>query len=166
MSHLCRNCGANLQGDLQKCEYCGSAQYFELARIVRFVTESRDIRRHILYPLVMVLGGISFLVIYLLFFSKLSETQLVFIAPFWLFTFLFGYFGYTAESFVQNYYRLRIASVREAFFLWHWKTLPWSLIYAPVPILELKNPLSYALWGSLVYMLSLRAFFLFFWKYL
>lgn len=162
----CRNCGAVLVNEQQRCAYCGSAQYFELTRIVRYVVQSREIRRKVFYPAVMLLGALSFLVIYLFFFEKISETNLIRIAPFWVFTFLFGYFGYTAEQFLQDFYFRKAGTVRAAFVEWHWKHFPLSIIYLPVPILDLRNPLSHAVWGSLVYALLFRAFFVFLWRLL
>ena len=114
----------------------------------------------------MLVGALSFLVIYLFFFAKISETNLIRIAPFWVFTFLFGYFGYTTEKFLQDFYFRKAATVRAAFMQWHWQKFPFSIIYLPVPILELRNPLSYAVWGSLIYALLFRAFFMFMWRML
>jgi hypothetical protein len=156
-SAACRNCGA--PGIEQVCPYCGTYQYFNIFHPVRYITQSRVIRKSIIYPGLMFVGLCSFFVIYFGYFKKLSETNLIIISPFWTFIFLFGYFGYGAETFLQTYFFRKYATVREAYFGWLDTRPFWSLLYRTIPIFPLRNPIGFALWGSFVWVLYVRFFF-------
>src|SRR5690606_12654717 len=129
----CRNCGAIIVQDQQICHYCGTLQFFEFKHAVAYVTQSRTFRKFAIYPGMMIISLVYVFYVYSNAMNT-SETKLVQLAPIWIFGFLFGCFGYTAEKFLPLFLHGQANSVWEAFFRWCWDGVPLSLFYLPVPI--------------------------------
>lgn len=155
----CRNCGAVVTPNQRICNYCGTHQFFVFRYAWEYVTHSKTLRKVALYPGMMVLSFGVFLYIYANH-QTLSETRLVKLSPIWIFGFLFGYFGYTAEIFLTLFHHKQASSVWEAFYRWAKDGNPFSVFYLPVPILPFRNPLLFACWGSFVWVFVIHYFFL------
>lgn len=158
----CRNCGAILVANQRICNYCETHQFFEFWHTIEYVTHSKKLRQFALYPGMMILSLVIFFYIYAQH-QSFSETKLLQLSPIWIFGFLFGYFGYTAERFLPMFYHRQASSVWEAFYRWAQTGNIFSVLYILVPILPIRTPLLFACWGCFVWLIAMRFFFLIVW---
>ncbi len=158
----CRNCGALMNTEKRICSYCGSAQFFELNHPIRYFSRSRLFRKAAVYPALMLFGVVSFFWVYAQF-DSFSQKKLMLFSPIWVFSFLFGYYGYTAEKWLIGYFHHQHQTVRAAFFAWRRQHLLTAVFYRLVPMLPFKSPLAYAAWGSFVSVYWFKFFYVVIW---
>ena len=114
----CPGCGGSSDPRGEKCSYCGNyllhLSAWERRAQPVFVGGHyfRSLRR--LYQAALLLGAAAMLLIYFVFFNRLSEDELVAISPVWFLLIVFGAGGIYAEKAVVLILEKRAATFHEA----------------------------------------------------
>lgn len=113
-----------------------------------------------LYTICVIVGVGIALYIFGIAFDNFSEQELLWWAPVWFLSLVFGIYGFITDKLIRLMKEKRVPTLRHALFLWFGGFFgPISLaLFFPFLILKGKNSLSISITGTIIWGILLAVF--------
>ncbi len=164
----CINCGASLNPNIEKCEFCDTYWNFEKkSKSIFHFLKNMKFRKIAVYPIFITFGIVFSIIIYIFMFDNFSEIQLITLSPIWYFSIICGLYGYKAEDLIKLIVSKKAKTFSEAYKVWLQILDKQSIVlgiiarifFFPFNYFKKINPLNTALVGAFFWGIIFGFFF-------